>query len=348
MDPVIPSPDIIPVHWLWFQVLLLFTFILHLIMMNLILGGTLLALWDKVINRKESNYAGTLPVILALTINLGVPPLLFVQVLYGHLFYSASVTQAVPWILVIPALIVGYYGSYIYVRKRNKSPQLAMTALAVSALLILYTGFMLVNNSTLTLVPERLAIHLNNPGGWNLNIGEPSLWPRYLHFITSAIAIAALGIAIHAKFAFKDDPPKAEKIIKSNLRRFAWFTLAQFILGTLFWLSTPKEVWMIFMGGNMTATILMVTSWLLSASMVYTAFRGKLNVTLFHALLVLIIMVIMREYMRLAYLRDIFSPSHLETKGELGPLLVFLILFIAGLGAIYYMIRLATSKNNES
>jgi hypothetical protein len=348
MDPVIPSPDIIPVHWLWFQVLLVVTFILHLILMNLILGGSLLALWDKIRGRKEPDYAITLPVLVALTINLGVPPLLFVQVLFGHLFYTASVTQAVPWILVIPALILGYYGSYIYVKKRNKSPRLATTGLMVSLLLILYTGFMLVNNSTLTLVPDRFTAHLNNPGGFNLNIGEPSLWPRYLHFITSAIAIAALGVAVYTKYTLKENPEKASLVIRTNLRRFAWFTLAQFAFGTLFWLTTPRDVWMIFMGKNITATILMTLSWLLAASMIYTAFRGRLWITVLHASIVLVIMVIMREYMRSAYLKDYFSPSQLESKGEFWPLIVFLILFAAGLGAIYYMIRLATKKNNQS
>lgn len=348
MDPVIPSPDIIPVHWLWFQVLLAVTFLLHLILMNLVLGGSLLALWDKVRGKNESGYALTLPVLVALTINMGVPPLLFVQVLYGHLFYTASVIQAVPWILVIPALIAGYYGSYIYVKKRDKSPRLATTGLVVSMILILYTGFMLVNNSTLTLVPERFDAYLTNPGGLNLNIGEPSLWPRYLHFITSAIAIAALGVALHAHYTLKDDPERASGIIRTNLRRFAWFTLAQFIFGTLFWLSTPGEVWMIFMGKSITATILMTLAWLLAASMIYTAFRGKLGITIIHASVVLLIMVIMREFMRSAYLKDHFTPSQLETKGEYWPLILFLVLFIAGAGVIYYMIHLATKKNSQS
>lgn len=348
MNPVIPSPDIIPVHWLWFQVLLVVTFLLHLILMNLVLGGTLLALWDKIRGRNESGYGLTLPVLVALTINMGVPPLLFVQVLYGHLFYTASVTQAVPWILVIPALIAGYYGSYIYVKKRNRSPRLATTGLVVSLILILYTGFMLVNNSTLTLVPGRFDTYLNNPGGFNLNIGEPSLWPRYLHFITSAIAIAALGIAVHAYYTLKENPDKAAGIIRTNLRRFAWFTLAQFAFGTLFWLSNPRDVWMIFMGKNITATILMTISWLLAASMIYTAFKGRLWITIMHASVVLVIMVIMREFMRSAYLKDYFTPSQLESKGEFWPLIVFLMIFTAGLGTIYYMIHLATKKNSQS
>ena len=46
MDPLllIPKPDAIPVHWGWFYVLLMLTFVLHLLFMNAMLGCGLIAL----------------------------------------------------------------------------------------------------------------------------------------------------------------------------------------------------------------------------------------------------------------------------------------------------------------
>jgi len=46
MNPaaLIPAPDSIPVPWGWFQVLLLATTGCHFLLMNMVLGGTLLAL----------------------------------------------------------------------------------------------------------------------------------------------------------------------------------------------------------------------------------------------------------------------------------------------------------------
>jgi len=348
MDPIIPIPDSIPVHWLWFQVLLLLTFVLHLIMMNLILGGSLITLWDTFIRKSKTQYSGSLPVLIALTINLGVPPLLFVQVLYGNLFYSSAVTLAVPWILVIPVLILAYYGSYVFVKNSERAPLWSRAGLILSSLFILYVGFMYVNNSTLTINPAAMQSHLDDPGGMNLNMGDKSLWPRYLHFIVAAIAVASLGIAVYAKFSFKDDTEAMAAVIKSNLKRFAWFTLAQFIFGTLFWLTTPKHVWMTFMGQNIPATILMILSWLIIISMILSAFRGKLWPTVIHALLVIIIMAVMREFMRSAYLAEIFKPSQLEVVNKYSPLIVFLVVFLTGLYMIYYMIQLATNKNEKS
>ncbi len=120
---------------------------------------------------------------MALTVNFGVPPLLFVQVLYGHLFYSSSVMLAVPWILVIPILILAYYGAYIFVKKADKAPVWSKGALVFTSLFLLYIAFVFVNNNTLAIQPDRWGIYFENPGGWNLNLGEPTLWPRYLHFV---------------------------------------------------------------------------------------------------------------------------------------------------------------------
>jgi hypothetical protein len=181
----------------------------------------------------------------------------------------------------------------------------------------------------------------------NLNLGEPSLWPRYLHFVLAALSVAALGLAIYSKYVVKDEQEKQE-IIKRNLKRFAWFTLIQFCIGTWFWLSNPKEVWITFMGGSLIATILMIMSLLLSASMIFTAFRSKLNATLIHLLLIIVIMVIMREYMRAAWLTNVFSPSSLESMGKFSSFIAFLLIFIAGIYILYYMYRIATNKNEKS
>lgn len=347
MDSIIPSPETIPVHWFWFQVLLVITFVLHLILMNLMLGGSLLVLWDNVIKKRKPVGESNLPILVALTINLGVPPLLFVQVLYGHLFYSSSVIMAVPWILVIPILILAYYGSYVYCKNIERAPAWSRIGIIISSLFLLYVGFMLVNNSTLALNPGRWDVQLDRPGGLNLNLGEPSLWPRYLHFVLAALSVAALGLALYARYVVKDEEER-NSIMKLNLRRFAWFTVIQFGIGIWFWLSNPREVWMTFMGGSVIATILMMLGLLLTASMIITALRSKLNATLIHLAVVIVIMVIMREYMRAAWLNNVFSPASLETTGKVSSFIAFLLVFIAGIYMLYYMYRLATNKNARS
>ena len=61
------------------------------------------------------------------------------------------------------------------------------------------------------------------------------------------------------------------------------------------------------------------------------------------------VMVIVRDLARGAYLKELFRPSQLENVGELSPLIVFLLVFVVGLLAIYYMIRLIfKSKTSQS
>lgn len=343
----IPAPDTLPVHWLWFQGLLVLTFLLHLILMNLALGGTLIAIWDSVIKKRKIGSFSNLPILLALAINLGVPPLLFVQVLYGHLFYSSSIIMAVPWILVVPILIIAYYSSYIFIKKSESSPGLGKAGLIISAILLLYVGFMYVNNSTLMINPANWASYFDNPGGTNLNLGEPSLWPRYLHYILAALSVASIGMALIAKIKAKGSDENQE-FIDLNMKRFAWLTVIQFAAGILFWLSNPKDVWMTYMGGNMAATILMCISILMALSMLLSAFRKKLNATIIHLLIIMVFMVIIREFLRAAWLKDISHPQSLEQVNKISPFIAFLIVFAVGIYLIYYMLRLATEKTEKS
>lgn len=347
-DSIIPTADTIPVHWLWFQVLLIFTFFIHMILMNFLLGGSLLTVWDIFTGKLEKKSSGSIPTLVALTVNFGVPSLLFVQVLYGHLFYSSSVMLAVPWILVVPILILAYYGAYIFVKRSDKAPVLSKAALVFTSLSLLYIAFVFVNNNTLAIQPDRWGIYFKNPGGWNLNLGEPTLWPRYLHFLLSALGIGALGRAIFYRFS-KMEAGEKEGQIKRNLKIFAWITVIQFAVGTWFWLAMPKTVMLTFMGGSFFASAMMVTGWLLALLILHSAFTGRLTMAMILGGLEVLVMVIVRDLARLAYLEDVFRPSQLENVGESSPLVVFLLVFVVGLLAIFYMIRLISkSKTPQS
>lgn len=338
-ESLIPTADTIPVHWLWFEGLLIFTFFIHMILMNFLLGGSLLTVWDLLRGKLEKKTSGTIPTLIALTVNFGVPPLLFVQVLYGHLFYSSSVILAVPWILVVPILIVAYYCAYLFVKKAERAPVLSKVSLVITSLFLLFIAFVFVNNNTLALKPDRWSMYFENPGGWNLNLSEPTLWPRYLHFLLAALAIGALGRAIAYRFS-KMDANEKDTQIKRNLKIFGWITIIQLGIGSWFWLTMPEQVWKSFMGGSMFATIMMVLGWLSALLVLHSAFTGRLTAAMILGGLQILIMVIIRDLSRAAYLQEVFRPSQLENVSEASPLIVFLLVFVIGLISIYYMIRL--------
>ena len=54
-----------------------------------------------------------LPAILGLAITTGIAPLLFLQILYKHQFYTANLLLFNRFMLLLPALIVAYYMLYL-------------------------------------------------------------------------------------------------------------------------------------------------------------------------------------------------------------------------------------------
>lgn len=93
-------------------------FVLHLIPMGLWFAGLPVAIFCALWNCRHSRrYAqrmfGQFPIIMALGINFGIVPLLFLQTTYYKSFYTATILTAWHWIAVIPILIVGYYALYL-------------------------------------------------------------------------------------------------------------------------------------------------------------------------------------------------------------------------------------------
>ena len=344
---LIPSPDSIPVSWWWFQILLLFTFLIHLLLMNFILGGSLITVWDVLKGNKPAKDSKNIPTLVALTVNFGVPPLLFVQVLYGHFFYSSSVIMALAWILVIPVLILAYYGAYIFAERMDRAPVWSRISLSVSALLLLVIAFIYVNNSTLAIDPSRWGAYFDHPGGRFLNWGENTLLPRYLHMVTGAIAIAGLGKAVFYHFNKKVDAQIREKEIHRGLRIFGWVTLIQIMLGFWFWLSLPGDIWRLFMGKNIAYTIILVVAWILALLILHSALTGRLKSAAIYGLLTMAFMVIIRDLVRQAYLGEVFHPRDLVVAKQASPLVAFLLIFIVGLASLYYMIKLINKPSIE-
>jgi len=128
--------------------------------------------------------------------------------------------------------------------------------------------------------------------------------------------------------------------IRRNLKIFGWITLIQMGVGTWFWLSMPREVWKIFMGGSMFATILITIAWLGALFILHAAFTGRLSLAMILGGIQVLLMVIIRDLARMAYLDGVFHPSRLENVSEWSPLVAFLLVFIIGIVLIYYMIRL--------
>ncbi|MBN1827144.1 MAG: hypothetical protein JW958_12880 [Candidatus Eisenbacteria bacterium] len=346
MNPssLLPDPDAIPVPWPWFKILLLITFILHLLFMNLTLGGSLVASWNTLRRRERRPEFRSIPILIALTVNLGVPPLLFAQVLFGHFLYTSSIVMAAWWIAVVPVLLVAYYAAYLYVYKGKGSHRWAVFSSVLSSLLLLAVAFLLVNNLTLSQTPERWTAWFHAPGGTSLNLGDFSLYPRFLHFVLASLAVAGLGSAVWYAVKGRRErsaPATYETEKRAGLRLFSIATMIQVLVGVWFLIALPRPVMLALMGGSAAATTVFLLAVAAALAALFFGFRGSLAPAVGATLLTVILMAILRDQVRGAYLEGLFHPHDLEVIPQYAPLLLFLAVFLLGLGGIGLMVRIA-------
>ncbi len=345
----IPTPDPMPLPgpvWLM-MTLLLVTFLLHIIAMNLTVGGTAIAAMgaarrkrDALAGRLAGDLLAVLPFSLAFTITLGVAALLFVQVLYGNLLYASSILIGAFWIAVVPMLIVAYYGLYY-----SKSRPGRWSGIWLSLLLLLAIGFIYVNNFTLMLSPQHwLAMYRHSSAGLNLNWSDPSLAPRYLHFMLGAFAIA--GLMVFAAGVWKRSTEYGQWMLLHGAQWFVVPTVLNYVVGMWFLLSLPRTVLIdLFTGSPLAASLIGIGMLLPLAAIAHVVLAAKTEKTLLHArlailatLLTLIVMVAVRQIVRTGYVAPYVHLDQLAVRSQWSVIGLFLVLFVAGLGVLYLMV----------
>ena len=361
MQTDVPIPDLDPVSlpapiWL-LKLLLLLTFFLHIIPMNLSLGGGFMAGFTDWIGRRRKSeshlalarsLARMLPIVIAFTITLGIAPLLFIQVLYGQFFYTSSVILAWPWLAVIVLLILSYYGFYLYSFRWEQLEGKRLVVVLASAVLFAAIGFIYTNNLVLMQTPEKwAAMYFQNPHGTHLNLSDPTVIPRFLHFFTASIAIAGLLVAVLGLLKRRRDSSFSRWATRYGLLWFIIATLIQLGVGSWFLLSLPQAINAMFMGGNGFATLVFLVALTCTVGSLALMLMGfvsahpywKVLTGIVLISLTVICMVVMRDIVRSAYLEQYFDASRFSVVPQTGVIILFFFLLIAGLGVIGYMLK---------
>ena len=349
---LIPTPDLIPVAWGWLEFLLLLTFVLHLLFMNAMLGSALLGFIGSLgrPGRGERNgtLAGRLPFLIAFTVNTGVAPLLFLQVLYGHLAYTSSILMAPWWLAIIGILLVLYYAVYLCCL-RFPHPGLVRTVLlGLACLGLLIIGFLFTNNMSLMIAPDRWIAWLHDPSSPLFNLGDPTLAPRYLHFLVASLAVGGLVLVLFNSRRARDGEETAAGRVRRGFKIFAWATVVQIGVGLWWLMALPREVMLLFMGGNPLATILLLVGLAAVALTLTMAFQHRLRSTLTGLVATICLMAGMRDLVRQAYLEPWFHPADLRVDPQYGPMLLFAVTLVVGLAVLAYMLRLGARAGREA
>jgi hypothetical protein len=359
-DAIIPTTSPIQVDWSIFTILLLITFLIHLWMMNVMLGTSIIAFVNHFAQKRMPNtlsqtISSHLPFTIAFTINFGVAPLLFLQVLYGHLIYTSSILMAVYWLSVIGVLILAYYSAYIYDFKYDLLAQKRVYFIGATVLGLLWIAFVFTNNMTLMLAPDKWSIYFKHSGGLWLNLSEKTLLPRYFHFITASIAIGGLAISLYRQIQ-KDKSASVDSSqisqwnddIQTGLGWFIGASLIQMIIGVWYFLSLPDNIRQLFMGSHTFGTTIFLMAIPLIILMLVSGVKNNVWMTTLLMLPVTVIMVLMRHLVRTSCLSPYFRVQDLPVTEQYSPLMFFIMALIAGSVVIVYIIRLAITPVAEN
>lgn len=192
VDPIpLPAPV-----WL-LKALHVVTLSLHFVAVEMLLGGLLVAVALRMAggalpNTAAAALARRLPVVMTYVINLGVPPLLFAQVLYGRALYTSSILMGAWWIAVIPLLTVCYFLLYGFagrLEQNRPAVHLGLGAWLLAGVIAkIYSG-----NMTLMLRPEAwTAMYSQTAFGTMMPSGDPSIWPRFLFMLCGGVFVTGL------------------------------------------------------------------------------------------------------------------------------------------------------------
>lgn len=246
----IPLPLPLP-EWLLVTILVI-SFLVHILFVNLMVGGSLLTLWSQIKGLKNKEYdilaheiAATITVNKSIAVVMGIAPLLSINVLYTIYFYSANALTGLMWIAVIPLVTVAFLLTYLHkytwkLLENNKAVHISILAVAVA--IFLFIPFIFLTNINLMLFPEKWAL----VKGFFSAMTLPNVFPRYFHFIFASLSIT--GLFLHWYMGRKNYP--FETIFPTFTRyelKKKGYSLAlvasviQFLIGPLVLLTLPSK-----------------------------------------------------------------------------------------------------------
>lgn len=367
MSTLFPALDPIPLPapvWL-FKALHILTLSLHFIAVEMLLGGLLLAVVLNLLGRGGNGEAARcrrnaaaalgrrLPVLMTYVINLGVPPLLFAQVLYGRALYTSSVLIGVYWISVVFQLMAGYWLLYRFAARLEAGRSAWWVGLA-AWLLAGGIARILSTNMTLMLRPEVWpGMYAASGVGLHLPPYDPTLLPRWLFMLAGGLVVGGLWLVWIS----------GRKTLDAGVRGYVCglggrlalvMSVVQVSLGWWVFQSQPETVraglavlpfyhlagfaWLAVAAG-----LAMVGGW---AGFAKPATRGAGWVAAVGAFLSLATMTICRDGIRDVTLASKgFNVWDQRVETNWSVLILFLGLFVVGLGALGWLISvMARSK----
>ena len=333
LDPApLPGPP-----WL-FHVLWVVTFLFHLLFVNTVLGGSLLAAFTG-LARTGRREIRTLFVevnawAISFAITFAIAPLLFMQVLLGRFFYTATILVAWAWLGMLGLLTVAYYLNYV-AKFRLRAGKSAGGVLIVEAACFVVIAGIQVTVNLLHMQPARWERVADQ--AWAA-LSDPTFVPRFLHFLLAAVAMAGALLAwVAVRRARKGGATEAlSGMARFGIRAALVTTLLQLVDGFWLLLALPEDVLKAFMRGGpatmvpLTVGILAGLLLLVVLAQIADPLASPAKVRRVAELIVgaVVFMVVTRHQLRGIYLASARANEQVTVSTQWGALALFLVVFV--------------------
>jgi len=345
------DPMGLPFYPVVFQGLMVLTFALHILMINMVLGSLLLALWGRFAGkgfpqRLAHALARGVTVILSVAIVLGVAPLLFVQTIYDPLWYSANLLSAW-WVMLFLLLVtLAFLAAYFFYLRSDERPRWGLKACLFSIAAVVSAGAIMHMLNMEELQPQNWATWFSGSGtlatsGWAFNGFSPG---RFGHFMAPALVNGGVLLMLYSWYFSKRQASDGDYLawtarVGAGVMRFA--LIVQMAFGFWWLFELPGELNFLYHPAfHFGTTVAVVAIGLLF----WTSYR-PLQRAPWAALISLITVLAMgvtREALRMVYLRPFdYSIYDYPVQLDWGSTVLFLATFAGGLVVLSYPLLIA-------
>lgn len=246
----IPLPLPAPEGFL--EILLVVAFLVHIVFVHLMIGGSLFSLVCQIRGLKVPDYEKLAYRIMQLvTVNksmavvMGVAPLLIINTLYAPQFYASSALIGDMWMAVIPLVTLAFLLAYVHKfwwRHFINIPELHIGIAALETALFLFIPLIFMTNVNLMLFPEAWP----QVKGFVSALLLPNVIQRYLHFLSATVLSSSLLLVWWTGRKSFAQEVQFSKVRLLDVRRFFYAfafgaTLLQMLTGLLVFVSLPAQ-----------------------------------------------------------------------------------------------------------
>jgi hypothetical protein len=353
MTDLVPAPDMLglPMEAWLLRVLMTLTLALHWSFIGGAVGGIVLVLAARgrggpAAGAGAALARGLVPWIIfaiSMGVTLGIAPLLFVQVLYGNLFYPSNILIAGWWLAIVPLVIAALYLLY-YARGRAYAGRpVPRWATAAALACLLAVGATLVGNTLLTQDPAAWR-HVREAGAAAALAGGAVYPLRLAMALAALVAAGGLFVAVLGGLGRVGDAAAGEEAMRRGTALAAIAEAAATIAGLALILTMAGEQ-RAEMEAEAWLLVAAVAAGIATALLALAAWRrpttGRVVAAALACFVGLLVLAWVRDGLRQAIVAPSFRLADVPVHAQWGPFVVFLVFFLGAVAVIAWLVRLA-------